>query len=86
MLEGLIATVLSQNPFRNPLVSLVADNPMAFEDYSIEKDEYPISSDLEDMMYQHILQTTMGVVYSKRPDSPYDSQEPVKANPPTPVK
>jgi len=86
LIEGLIVTVISQNPFQNPMMSAVFQEPNLLPDYNLQKDFYPLSSDMDDVMYQHILQTTMGVVYSKHPDSPYDSQEPVKANPPTPVK
>lgn len=86
MFEGLIATVISKDPFKNPLMVAVFDDPTALSDYSILKDNYPLSEDMSDPMYAHIYQTIMGVVYSKHPDSPYDSQEPVKYNPPTPAK
>ncbi len=84
--EGLIATVISKTVFQNAMMAAVFDEPNLLPDYNLKKDLYPLSNDMSDVMYQHILQTTMGIVYSKHPDSPYDSQEPVKANPPTPVK
>lgn len=68
LIEGLRVTVISKNRIKEPMITGVFDTPAALPTYNIKADAYPISDDLAQVMYTYILQTTMGVVYSKNPD------------------
>lgn len=75
LIEGLRVTIISKNRIREPMIAGVFDTPTALPTYNITLDAYPISDDLAQVMYTYILQTTMGVVFSKAPDDISSSSE-----------
>lgn len=74
--EGQDVIVVSKNSIRTILIEGVFADPTAFDTYNIEKDEYPISVDLAELMYEFIQAKTFRVTDSKVPDTISSSSTP----------
>lgn len=67
LIEGDLATIVSKDIIKYPYVSGVWDNPTLLLDYSLERDHYPMSSDMINIMATYIYESFLG----------RESQEPI---------
>lgn len=80
MFQGLTVKVVSKESMvKYPKMVAVFDTPSALPDYNVQKDQYPLSGDLSDVMYDIIEKGTLKTIYTTIPDMTSDSRK-------TPVK
>lgn len=79
LIEGDLVTIISKDniKIKYPLVVAVFDDPTAIPTFNKIVDQYPISGDLEQQMYEIIENGTMKYAYAKLPDSISNTQIPL---------
>lgn len=69
LIEGDLATIISKDTIKNPFISGVWDNPTKLPDYNIGKDQYPLPSDMINLMVTYIYEAFLGRMAESEPDT-----------------
>ena len=77
MIEGLMATIFSKESIKikYPMISAVWDDPTALPAFNKDKDEYPLSSDMINLVEQYLFSTTLNMVMPTPPDTISNTQD-----------
>ena len=74
LIEGLIATVISKDVIKNPMIAGVFQSPQKFDWYNLDSDEYPFPPDLDYQLLEVVKNGTIKTILIKNPDYLSDSR------------